>query len=167
MECMVKAQADIKSILATTKLSKNVQANIQRALTEQLVRVDKLKVTSSSSPETIYIRYSKPRAQAHVDRRGVLTTRVYEYLPGIITLTEELNFGNPFKVESLGGAKGATAKVVSLQYYGWLEGKNNTNQFQKQRAWINKQIDSGKLDNVPLIYWKKTDELPMIKCYDN
>ena len=68
---MVKAQADIKSILATTKLSKNVQANIQRALTEQLVRVDKLKVTSSSSPETIYVRYPKPRAQAHMDRRGV------------------------------------------------------------------------------------------------
>lgn len=112
-----------------------------------------------NTPETIYITNKAAREQAHIDRKGVLTTRITRELPGIINMNKDFHFGNPFPVEEFGGKPGDTGEVVSKRFKSWLEGKSDVNIEPHRRDWINNMISSGSLDNVPLIYWKKVNTL--------
>ena len=83
--------------------------------------------------------------------------KIKSNIEGIEYLDSNHHFGNPFlSTRNFGNRGVGTDEEVSQMYKNWLLGKDNQNVEPQRRQWIIDQINSGKLDNQNLIYYKNT-----------
>lgn len=86
---------------------------------------------------------------AELQHKGVITTR----------LNTKNHFGNPFSHRNYNGVQKvfSTVREAVEAYEQWLRGTAYQDIEPERRQWIINQINSGNLDNVPLIYY--TDKI--------
>lgn len=113
------------------------------------------------------------KKQLHNNGEAIHSERVYD--GAFNGLSKDHHYGNPF-ITNFATAymredwkKAAAIKdgyildagsgtKASLRYANWLEGVSDTEVQQDRRKWILEQIDSGALDNKPIIYYKDSGE---------
>lgn len=93
---------------------------------------------------------------------GETTQEVAARIGGIDTLRHPdangMHFGNPFSHSNYRGVQKVfpTVKEAVIAYEQWLRGEAYQDIEPERRQWILEQINSGALDNKPLVYYRMT-----------